>query len=104
MARSVADSALRGSPSAEAIESALLDFVAARCGVDGRGIARKDAIGLLASREAPPKAVEALESLLRDCERVRYAGGTIDSTSVRSILDAIEAATATPDAPKGGVR
>jgi hypothetical protein len=103
-ARSAADAALAGSPSAEAIETALLAFVAARCGIDQRGVARKDAIGLLVSREAPPQAVAALEDLLRACERARYAGGAVDATSVRSVLDAVEAATKTLDAGTGGAR
>ena len=103
-ARPTADAALAGSPSAEAIESALLGFVAARCGAEITGIARKDAIGLLVSRAAPPQTVAALESLLRECERARYAGGAVDATSARSMLDAIEAATQTLDVPAGGGR
>jgi hypothetical protein len=103
-ARPTADAALAGSPSAEAIETALLGFVAARCGAEVRGVARKDAVGLLVSRAAPPQTVAALESLLRECERARYAGGAVDATSARSILDAIEAATETLDTRAGGGR
>lgn len=103
-ARSAADAALAGSPSAETIETALLAFVAARCGIESRGVARKDAIGLLVSREAPPQVVAAIEALLRACERARYAGGAVDPTSVRSALDAVEAATQTLDARTRGGR
>jgi hypothetical protein len=103
-ARPTADAALAGSPSAEAIETALLGFVAARCGAEITGVARKDAIGLLVSRDAPPQTVAALESLLRECERARYAGCAVDTTSARSMLDAIEAATQTLDTRAGGGR
>lgn len=94
-ARATAEAALARAATPEAIESAMLAFVAARCGSDSRGVSRKDARALLSAHgaHAAGAAADALDELLRECERARYFGGSVDAARARAVLAEIESAT-----------
>jgi hypothetical protein len=92
-ARAIAEAAIASDPRVESIEAALLAFVAARCGVDARGVARKDATELLAARGVDDASRTAFEEILRECERARYLGGTVDPAQARAAIETLEQAT-----------
>ena len=89
--------ALRGAPQPDAVEQALLQFVAARLGVSGAGFSRRDAVDGLARAHAPQPVVDQSDAFLRECERARYLGGTIAPDAARAVARAIDEATRATD-------
>lgn len=85
--------ALSAGGQADAVEQAMLHFIAARLGVSGAGFSRRDAIdGLLRAGAAQP-VVDRAEQFLRDCERTRYLGGSIAHDEAVSVARTIDDAT-----------
>ena len=90
--------AMSGSSAPDALEAALLRYIAARCGGSAAGIARNDALELLAHAGATQPLIEETEARLRELERARYLGQAADAQAVVALVDRIERDT---PAPKG---
>jgi len=88
------EAALAISTMPDAVEGALLEFIAARLGIAAGGFSRKDALDGLARAGVSAPVLEQAERFLRECERARYVGGAIDPDAARAVARAIEAATA----------
>lgn len=100
-ARAQFDRTTEGGATPEVLERALLAFIARRCGVPARNLARKDALDLLSERGVEPAICAEAERVLRDLERARYLGQDADASAARALVASIEAATVEE---RGGAR
>ena len=87
------EQALSSSPAPEAVESAMLRFIAARLGVSAAGFSRKDACEALARAEVDAATVERTDRFLRECERARYLGGAVAHEQALEVARVIETGT-----------
>ena len=85
--------ALDGAASAEAVESALLRYIAARLRVDAGGYSRKDALEGLERAGASAATLAEVERFLRECERARYLGGSVARDEALQVAGAVERET-----------
>lgn len=80
---------------AASLESALLDLTAARIGRSAGGFSRGDAADALLGLGVDQAIRERLDRALRECERARYLGATVDRPSIvavaREVVQATEA-------------
>jgi hypothetical protein len=90
-----------GSPvSADAIERALLAYLAARTGADGAGFSRGDALSRLRETDLDAQALAECDRVLRALERARYGGQMPTPDEIRTLLAQFERSAAVA----GGVR
>lgn len=93
LALSRLEHALAESMQPDAVEAAVLEFIAARLGVASAGFSRKDAVDGLARAGVDAATVEKTEQFLRECERARYVGGAVTREQALEIARAVEAGT-----------
>jgi len=73
---------------AEALYRTLTAFLADKLDVNETGMTSEDARALLETRRADPRQAEALIQVLRNCERRRYASGTLRVEEVHALREA----------------
>lgn len=88
--------AMSASSAPDALEAALLRYIGARCGGSAAGIARNDALDLLARAGASQPLLEETEARLRELERARYLSQPADPQAVAALVDRIERETPSP--------
>ena len=81
-------------PDPSVVERAFLHYIAARTHSDRDGFTRKDAFDRLSECSVDASLLANCDDFLRQCERVRYAGGAVDIDAVRALVDLLEVATA----------
>lgn len=81
-------------PDPSVVERAFLHYIAARTHIDRDGFTRKDAFDRLSEWSVDASLLANCDDFLRQCERVRYAGGAVDIDAVRALVDLLEVATA----------
>jgi hypothetical protein len=86
--------------SADAIERALLAYLAARTGADGAGFSRGDALSRLRETDLDAQALAECDRVLRALERARYGGQMPTPDEIRTLLAQFERSAAVA----GGVR
>ncbi len=81
-------------PDPSVVERAFLHYISARTHSDRDGFTRKDAFDRLSECSVDASLLANCDDFLRQCERLRYAGGAVDIDAVRALVDLLEVATA----------